>query len=338
MDRFLIGGTCEVLVGRGRPRPFLPPSDGRARAVLLVQPGAEEVAEAVGEDIEVPLDRIDLADGEAAKTLEAVGAVYTTLADLGIGRADTIVVVGGGAATDAGGFVAATWLRGIEVVQVPTTLVAAVDAAVGGKTAINVAGKNLVGAFWHPTRVIVDLDVLDALPPALRREGAAEVIKAGLLDAPDIVAAYREHGLDVDAERVVPPAIEVKARIVDEDFTERGRRALLNLGHTVGHAVEFASGWPHGDSVAVGLVAEARIAADMLGFADEAEIVATLEAVGLPTKAPSLDRDHVLDLIRLDKKRDRVGLRMVLLAAVGRPEIHHVERDEVVAGLEAVGV
>lgn len=338
MERFMIGDTSEILVGRGRPAPLLPPSERRARAVVMAQPGAREVAEAVVGDIDVPVDVILLPDREAAKTLEAVGEVYERLADLGVGRHDTIVSVGGGATTDAAGFVAATWLRGVEVVHVPTTLLGAVDAAVGGKTAINVGGKNLVGAFWHPRRVVVDLDVLDELPAASRREGAAEIIKAGLLEVPDILTAYQEAGLDVASERVVPPAIGVKARIVSEDFTEEGVRALLNLGHTVGHAVEFASGWSHGDSVAVGLVAEARIAAEMLGFHHERVVIETLEAAGLPVEAPPLDRATVVELMHLDKKRDRAGLRMVLLADVGRPEIHHVDAEQMAVGLAAVGI
>jgi 3-dehydroquinate synthetase len=338
MGTHLIGDTSEVVVGRGRPRPLLPPSATRARVALLVQPGAEPVGDAVADGLDVPVERLALREGEEAKTLEAVGEVYAWLARIGLGRDDTVVVVGGGAATDAGGFIASTWGRGVEAVHVPTTLLGAVDAAIGGKTAINIGGKNLVGTFWLPRRVVVDLDVLEALPERLRREGAAEVIKAGFIAAPGVVDAYRRHGVDVPLESVVEAAVAVKTRIAASDLRERGERALLNLGHTVGHAVEFASGLSHGESVAIGMVAEAHIAAAKLGFEGVEMVVSTLERTGLPTRVDGLDRDRVMELMWRDKKRDRDGLRMVLLREVGRPEVVHVEADDVWPGLEAVGV
>lgn len=342
MDRHLIDDRSEILVGRGRPHPLLPPSDRRSAVALLVQPGAAhlapEIASEVDSGLERPVETIELADGEAAKTPGEVERIYAELARIGLGRDDTVATLGGGAATDAGGFVAATWMRGVEAVHLPTTLLGAVDASIGGKTAMNVAGKNLVGVFWHPSRVVVDLDVLDSLPLPLKREGAAEVIKAGLIAEPGVVDAYRRSGLAVALDDVVPTAIGVKCRIVGEDFTEHGVRAVLNLGHTVGHAIEYASTVSHGEAVSIGLVAEAHIAARVLGFDELEPVVEALTAAELPVAAPSLDRTEVMELMRRDKKRDRAGLRMALLHRIGGPEVVHVTDDDVRAGLSAVGI
>ncbi|HJR91888.1 MAG TPA: 3-dehydroquinate synthase family protein [Acidimicrobiia bacterium] len=340
MARFLIGESSEILIGRGLPRPLLPPSPARRRVAVLHQARSPSVADVV-DSLEaggVAVEVIDLPGGEEAKTLAAVEGVYHRLAGFELGRSDTVVTVGGGATTDAGGFVAATWLRGIEVVHVPTTLLAAVDAAIGGKTAVNLGGKNLVGAFWHPRRVAIDLDTLSGLPAALMRQGAAEAIKAGLIGAPALVEEYRIHGLAAPLEEVVPPAVRVKAEIVSDDFTERGNRAWLNLGHTIGHGIEFASGLSHGESVAIGLVAACAVSERLLGFDQTRYVVETLERVGLPVRAPAVDRDRVLQLVALDKKREADSIRMVLLGDVGAPQVVAVGPEDVAHGLAAVGL
>lgn len=339
MARFQIGAGCEILVDRGLPDPLLPPARGRRRVAVLVQDGAEQVGERVVASLgEYAVETVSIAAGEAAKELAAVEAVYHRLAEMELGRGDTIVNVGGGAASDAGGFVAATWLRGVEAVNIPTTLLAAVDASIGGKTGLNLAGKNLVGAFHHPSRVIVDLDILDALPEQLVREGSAEAIKVGLLAAPAVVDTYHTLGLSAPMETVVGPAVKVKVDIVAEDFTEQGRRAWLNLGHTIGHGIEFASGLTHGESVALGLVAATAVSTRRLGFDAADYVIETLNQVGLPTRAPELDRARVIGLIGLDKKRDDTGLRMVLLAGIGQPEVVTVTPADIEAGLSAVGL
>ncbi|MFS8495287.1 MAG: 3-dehydroquinate synthase family protein [Actinomycetes bacterium] len=341
MERFLIGAESEILVGRGIPDPLLPANESRRRVAVLTQPGAVDVAERVAARIAAegaePFLHV-MPDGDDAKTLPAVESAYTWLADRQIGRTDTLVAVGGGAVTDAGGFVAATWMRGIEAVYVPTTLLGAVDAAVGGKTGINVGGKNLVGVFRHPRRVVVDLDVLEALPSHLKREGAAEIVKAGLLAAPDVVTTYRERGIDAPLEEVVPAAIAVKVDIVGRDFTEKGDRALLNLGHTIGHGVEFAAGVSHGQAVAIGLVAAAAVSERRCGFADGNLVRDTLARVGLPVQAPPVDRAEVIRLIGLDKKHRAGRLHMTLLEAVGRPVVTEVTDEDVGYGLEAIGL
>jgi 3-dehydroquinate synthetase len=279
-----------------------------------------------------------LPDGDAAKSLQVVGRVYEWLNSLGFTREDLIVAIGGGALTDVAGFIAATYLRGVEAVYLPTTLLGAVDAAIGGKTGINVGGKNLAGVFRHPQRVVIDLDILDALPKRLLREGAAEALKAGLIADPAIVSAYEQDGLEAPLDDVVPAAIAVKVRTVNTDFRESGLRAVLNYGHTIGHAVEVAAGITHGDAVAIGMVAAGKIAEDVLGFPEAARQLAAIRRLGLPVAAPPLDPGAVIGLLERDKKRDAGGLRMVLLERIGRPVLRHVTPDQVAIGLRAVGI
>lgn len=340
MDRLLIG-DCEILVGRGLPEPLLPPPVTRHRVAVLTQPGAESAARRVAGLLTSQAHHVvyhSFPDREEAKSLSAVADVYGLLAANELGRGDTIVAVGGGAVTDAAGFVAGTWMRGVELVNVPTTLLGAVDASIGGKTAVNLAGKNLVGVFWPARRVAVDISLLERLPVGLKREGAAEVIKAGLLAAPEVVDLYVEHGLEAPTDRVVTAAIGVKADIVSNDPTEQGERALLNLGHTLGHAVEFASGLSHGEAVAVGLIAAAAISEKRLGFGRTGLIREALEAVDLPTVSPPIERRQVLELVGRDKKRQGETVRMVLLEDVGRPRLVEVDETDLAVGLDAIGL
>jgi len=341
VERILIPGAEEILVGHGLPEPLLPPSD-RERVLVLTQPGARPIALTVAEAIDgVAVEIFELPDREAAKSLETVTRIYGRLMELALSRHDTIVAVGGGTVTDVAGFVAATWLRGVEVVHVPTTLLAAVDAAIGGKTGVNFRGKNLVGAFWHPSRVVVDLDVLEALPPELTREGTAEALKAGLIGDPGLVEAYRSRGAGVELGFTVTRAIRVKARVVEEDFRETGRRAILNYGHTVGHAVETLTGLPHGHAIAIGMVAAGEISRRRHGFdADDQRLL--LERLGLPVSvgdaALRLSKEAVVAEILKDKKRDAGGIRFVLLRRVAEPVVAHVSDDELEAALAAIDV
>jgi 3-dehydroquinate synthase len=279
-----------------------------------------------------------LPDRDTAKSIEVLAEVYGWLAEVGIGRHDTVVGVGGGAVTDLAGFAAATWLRGVESVLVPTTLLGAVDASIGGKTGINIGGKNLVGAFWHPALVLVDLDVLDRLPDVVRREGMAETLKAGLIADPNLVAVFEQHGEAAPLDLIVPAAIRVKAEVVLADPRESGRRAILNYGHTIGHGIEVAAGMSHGHAVAVGMVAAARASTLRLGFGEENRHNDLIASLGLPTSAPPVDATLVRRLLQLDKKRDAAGLRMILLRDIGHPEMTHVEPELVDEALAAVGV
>jgi 3-dehydroquinate synthetase len=264
--------------------------------------------------------------------------VYEALARFGLGRHDTVLGVGGGSVSDLAGFVAGTWLRGVEVIHVPTTLLAAVDAAIGGKTGVNLAGKNLVGVFWHPTRVIVDVDTLDQLPTTLRREGLAEALKTGLVGDRDLFELLEREGESAPLEDVVTMAASVKVRVVGEDERETGLRAILNFGHTVGHAVEYASPLSHGESVAVGMVAAGRISEERLRFQGLERVIGAISSLGLPTRVDGLERARVEDLLRHDKKRDAGGHRMVLLRAVADPVVEHVSEEEIELGLDAIGL
>ena len=339
--RLTAGESSEVLIGPHLPDRLLPDSEGRRAAAVLAQPSvaqwAERTAEGLrGQGVEVAAS-ITLPDRDAAKTVETAGTVYERLAEANLGRRDAIVGVGGGAATDLAGFVAATWLRGVECVLVPTTLLAAVDAAIGGKTGVNVAGKNLVGAFWRPSRVAISLRILEELPEELRREGAAEAVKAGFIADPVLAEMLDRRGLEAPLGEVVRRAAAVKTEVVAGDFREAGRRAVLNFGHTIGHGVEAACGMPHGLAVAVGMVAAAEVSARRHGF-DPQQVRGTLRKLGLPTQAPPVDRDRVLTLIARDKKRTEEGLRMVLLKGIGDPVVEPVGLEEIDWGLAAVGV
>lgn len=337
--RIAVGDTSEVLIGPGLPHRLLPASSGREQAVIICQPGSRAVAgsvlELLGSEAEATL--IEVPDRDEAKSIETLAFLYGRLAELNLGRHDTIVGVGGGAVTDLAGFVAATWLRGIESVLVPTTLLGAVDASIGGKTGINVMGKNLVGSFWHPSRVVISLDVLSRLPEPLLLEGSAEAIKAGFIADTRLVDLFMEHGTSFPMGEVVSRAVAVKAEVVSEDFRETGRRAILNFGHTLGHGIEVVCGLSHGHAVAVGMVAAAAVSADRLGF-DEARVRLPLERLGLPTRVDAAIPDAVLRLVHRDKKRTASGLRMVLLRAIGDPSVEYVDEAALRLGLAAVGI
>lgn len=340
MARFVIPGATEVLVGPW-PDAVLPDRVGRGAVAVFGQPGAAHVADRVverldGSGLDVHL-RI-LPDRDGAKELGVIGAAWEWLASCGIGRDDTIVAVGGGALTDAVGFVAATWLRGIEAVYVPTTLLGAVDASIGGKTGINVVGKNLVGAFAHPARVLIDPSVFAGLPAEVYAEGLAETLKAGYLADPELVRLLRADGPAADPAEIVERAVAVKIDVVTEDFTERGRRAILNYGHTLGHGIEFAAGISHGAAVAVGMVAAAEVSHRSTGFDARAEHRETLTRLGLPTSIAGPSPEEVLALVVHDKKRTSEGIRMVLLEAYGTPVVLPVTDEDLRAGLAAVGI
>jgi 3-dehydroquinate synthase len=338
--RILIGEQSEILVDRGLPSRLLPERDGREQAVVISQAPVRRIADQVIERLRSELGAvhlIEVPDRDAAKTWQVVGGLYDDMARLNIGRHDTVVGVGGGAVTDLAGFVAATWLRGIEAVMVPTTALGAVDASIGGKTGINHAGKNLVGAFWHPRRVLVDLDTLDAIPLPLRLEGAAEIVKAGFIADPVILDEYRRHGISAPLDVVVPRAIAVKAEVVGEDFREGGRRAILNFGHTIGHGIESVTGIPHGYAVSIGMVAAGAVSAGRYGF-DGGSLTELLASLGLPISSAGTSKEAVLDKVARDKKRTAAGVRMVLLRSIADVVVEPVTTDELDLGLAAVGI
>ena len=340
MARFVIPDATEVLVGP-LPDALLPQRDGRGAVAVFGQPGAADVTASVVDrltDLDLDVHVRTLPDREGAKALAVVADAWEWLAERGIGRNDTVVGVGGGALTDSVGFIAATWLRGVEAVYVPTTLLGAVDASIGGKTGINVVGKNLVGAFAHPSRVLIDPVAFSGLPPEVYAEGLAEALKAGYIADGDLVALLRADGIAADPTEVVERAVAVKVAVVSEDFTEQGRRAILNYGHTLGHGIEYASGISHGDAVAIGMVAAAEVSKRRTGFDAVDEHRETLAGLGLPTSISGLGADQVLDLVAHDKKRTAAGIRMVLLKAYGVPIVEAVDEHDLRAALAAVGI
>ena len=338
-SRTAAADSSEILIGRDMPRPLLPRREDRERAVVIAQAPVLAAARRAVEGMRytTPAVLIEVPDREEAKTLAALGMLYERLAQLNLGRHDTIVGVGGGAVTDAAGFAAATWLRGIESVMVPTTLLGAVDASIGGKTGINVLGKNLVGAFWHPARVAVSLDILFGLPDELVREGLAETVKAGFIADPGLVELLAAGGKAFPGAEAVRRAAAVKAAVVSEDFREAGRRAILNFGHTIGHGIETVCGLPHGYAVSVGMAAAAAVSADRHGF-DPDEVIRPLERLGLPTRVEQADRTEIRRFVYRDKKRTAAGLRMVLLRRLGDPVVEQVDDEALDIGLDAIGL
>ncbi len=275
-----------------------------------------------------------LEDGESHKTFANVARILDALAELGATRDACVIALGGGVIGDMAGFAAACWMRGIDFIQMPTTLLAMVDSSVGGKTGVNLpAGKNLVGAFHQPRAVVADIDVLATLPERQYRAGLAEVVKGAAIGDPDFFAWLEDHA-DALVARELASLVEAiarkcgyKAGVVARDETEQGERALLNLGHTFGHALETAgqyTEWLHGEAVAIGMVLAARLS-ERLGMADvedTARLVALLDRLGLPT-APAAggDADRLLALMRLDKKNVAGTLRLILWRGIGRAEI-----------------
>lgn len=275
---------------------------------------------------------IEVAPGEASKSFASYERLCHELIARGLDRGSTIVAIGGGVVGDLAGFVAATLFRGIPIVHLPTTLVAMTDAAIGGKTAIDVpAGKNLVGAFWQPRLVACGLAMLTTLPARERRAGFGELWKYALLDGEPMwravgeCTAWAADGGEppVALHGVIRRAIAYKAAIVGRDERERsGHRALLNLGHTVGHAIETETGLHHGEAVALGLVAACRVSA-ALGLARaelERDVVARLAATGLPTELDAYLNEAVLSRLAVDKKRAGSAVRFITVREVGACE------------------
>ena len=272
-------------------------------------------------------------DGEQAKGFATLDRVIDSLLAARLGRDGLIVALGGGVVGDLAGFAAAVYQRGVAFLQVPTTLLAQVDSSVGGKTAINHArGKNMIGAFHQPCAVISDVATLDTLPDRELRAGLAEVIKHGVaLDAPFVEWLEANMGALLARKRdtlgyAIRRSCELKAAIVAQDERESGVRALLNLGHTFGHAIETATGfgpWLHGEAVAAGMVMAARLSsrAGMLAAGDAERIEKLISRAGLPTRPPKLAPERWRELIAVDKKNAGGRVRFVLLEGMGRAKL-----------------
>jgi 3-dehydroquinate synthase len=323
----------EVRVGRGILGTVSELLPARAEKVLIVHaPALGERAERLREELSDRYQVLlaEIPDAEGAKRVEVAAFCWQILGQTDFTRSDAIIGFGGGATTDIAGFVAATWLRGIAIVQVPTTVLAMVDAAIGGKTGINTAeGKNLVGAFWAPHAVLCDLELLDTLPRNEILAGFAEVVKAGFIAEPeilDIIEADPARATDpttAEFRRAVELAIGMKARVVGEDFTEQGLREILNYGHTLGHAIEHAERyqWRHGAAVAIGMVYAAELAR-LTGRLPDAVVDRhrrVLDSLDLPTSYPAGRWPTLLATMRRDKKARGALLRFIVLDDIARP-------------------
>lgn len=357
--RIQVGGTAgtapyEVLIGRqllgelpgligagARPSPTTTlnggaPRRGHVQRVAVLHPEAlAETGEAIRQDLaEQGYDAvaIQLPNGEEAKTAEVAAYCWKALGQTGFTRTDVIVGVGGGATTDVAGFVAATWLRGVRWIAVPTTVLAMVDAAVGGKTGINTAeGKNLVGAFHPPAGVLCDLAALDSLSVNDYISGLAEIIKAGFIADPEILelierdpAAARTPAGPHTAE-LIERSIRVKAEVVSSDLKESGLREILNYGHTLAHAIEKNEryNWRHGAAVSVGMVFAAELGR-LAGRLDDATADrhrAVLESVGLPLTYRGDQWPKLLETMRVDKKSRGDLLRFIVLDGLAKPTV-----------------
>ncbi len=328
--------SYDVVVGRGARSELasLLPASAR-RAVVVTQEG-------IGLEIDpgLPFEVLTIGKGESHKSLATIGRLGSSFARLGLTRADVVIGLGGGLVTDVAGFAAACWHRGTPVVHVATTLLGQIDAAIGGKTAVNLPeGKNLLGAFWQPSGVVCDVDALDTLPEEEWRSGLGEMAKYAFIGV---------SGLDeMEIEQQVAACVALKAAVVGEDETEAGRRVVLNYGHTLAHALEAAGlaegGGPgqlrHGEAVAVGLVFAARLAA-RLGRIPQAVVarhVGLVSSYGLPDRLPAgADPEVLVELMRRDKKA-RGGLSFVLDGPGGVELVPGVPEEAVRAVLEEMG-
>ncbi|MFE1233150.1 3-dehydroquinate synthase [Streptomyces sp. NPDC058745] len=341
VTRIEVGGSAgtdpyEVLVGRQLLGELPTLIGARARRVAVIHPEAlAETGEALRADLAdqgYEAVAIQVPNAEEAKTVEVAAYCWKALGQTGFTRTDVIVGVGGGATTDLAGFVAASWLRGVRWIAVPTTVLAMVDAAVGGKTGINTAeGKNLVGAFHPPAGVLCDLAALDSLPVHDYVSGLAEIIKAGFIVDPVILDLIEE---DPQAARtaagphtaeLLVRSIKVKAEVVSGDLKESGRREILNYGHTLAHAIEKNERykWRHGAAVSVGMVFAAELGR-LAGRLDDATADrhrSILESVGLPLTYRGDQWPKLLETMKVDKKSRGDLLRFIVLDGLGKPTV-----------------
>jgi len=326
-----IDELSEMLKSRGLQNPFVVADENVAKLHL------EKIMQALlGSDTK----SIIIPDGEEHKNLETVSRLWKSFLENGLDRKSTVIALGGGVISDLTGFAAATYMRGINWVGIPTTLLSMVDASLGGKTGFDLPeGKNLIGAFYPPKMVLADPALLKTLPERELVSGMAEVSKHGIISDPELFQLC-SRGMDwvkENLEEIVKRAMAVKIKVIEEDPYEKGFRAALNLGHTVGHAVELASKFElrHGEAIALGIVVEAKYA-ERIGIANQGladKIAATLSALGLPTQIPDeMSRGEILRAMRVDKKKSARSIRFALPVEIGQVEFVDVVDLEAVLG------
>jgi 3-dehydroquinate synthase len=337
-----IGNSYEIHIGEkilDRMGLILAKNNWAQRVIIVTDTHIDalhgESVEAALKKTDLCVDRITVPPGEAAKEMRTVLSVVEKLIALGADRSTALIALGGGVIGDLTGFTASIFMRGIPVIQIPTTLLAQVDSSIGGKTGVDTdAGKNILGTFHQPKGVFIDLSFLQTLPEEQLRSGLAEVIKYGVIEAPELLdaieaAAAAAGGLRESAflERIITTACRIKKGIVELDEWDRGLRRILNFGHTVGHAVEAASAYSlsHGEAVAIGMVAAAILSEQLhhLSADDRRRIVSVIRAVGLPDRIPgNLDLVEIGSRIARDKKKKGETVHFVLLKKLGVPIVN----------------
>lgn len=326
----------EITVGRDLTGSVEDALGDRVNKVLIVHTSTVgRIADELREQLQRTYEQVLLAevpDAESAKRVEVAAFCWQILGQADFTRSDAIVGLGGGAVTDLAGFVAATWLRGVRLVQIPTTVLGMVDASVGGKTGINTAeGKNLVGSFYAPHAVLCDLALLDTLPKNEILAGFAEIAKCGFIEQPEILdlieqdVARATDPTSSEFRRLVELAIGVKARVVSEDFKEGGLREILNYGHTLGHAIEHAERyqWRHGVAISIGMVYAAELGR-MAGQLSDAAVDRhrrVLGLLGLPLGYPAGRWPGLLATMQRDKKARAGMLRFIVLDDIAKPRV-----------------
>ncbi len=345
----------DVLIGRGLLHEVAPALGTAVRKVLIIHPVALTAsAEAVREElVAAGYEAIvaGVSDSEDAKRVEVAAFCWGIMGQSDFTRSDAVIGFGGGSTTDLAGFVAATWLRGVKLIQIPTTLLGMVDAAIGGKTGINTSeGKNLVGVFHAPAAVLIDLDTLNSLAKNEILAGFGEVAKYGFIADERILELIEEDVAkatdpnSAEFAEIVERSVAIKARVVGEDFKESGLREILNYGHTLGHAIEHAERykWRHGAAIAIGMVFVAELS-NLAGKLSDQELDrhrSVLKLLGLPTEYAADKWEQLLATMQRDKKSRAGSLRFVVLDAIGKPtimaappvELLHTAYQEIVAG------
>lgn len=329
-----------AVIGRGLLHEVSKGLDGVKKVLILHPVALAATAEAIREDLSTKGFEALIAEvpnGEDSKRIEVAAFCWGIMGKADFNRNDAVIGLGGGATTDLAGFVAATWLRGVRSILIPTTLLGMVDAAIGGKTGVNTAeGKNLVGAFHMPHRVIIDLDTLETLPQNDLVAGMAEVAKYGFISDPWILEALTDpeatNPKSELIEELIRRSVAIKQRVTEADFREAGEREYLNYGHTLGHAIELAERykWRHGAAVSIGMMFAAELAL-LSGKLSEKDVElhrSVLGGLGLPLSYKADKWDQLLATMQKDKKSRSGSLRFVVLDGIGKPGMLHAPTPE----------
>ena len=318
-------GSYPVYIERGALRRAAELADAEGRVFIVTDSGIPAVWTDCLRQQFPAADVFVIPQGEGSKNLEVYKALVSDMLDCGISRKDTVVALGGGVAGDLAGFAAATYMRGLRFVNIPTTILSQVDSSIGGKTGVDLEDtKNIIGAFWQPSAVIIDPDVLSTLPERQTNAGLAEAVKAGIIRDPELFAIFESDSFRDRPEEIIYRSLKVKKDIVEADERESGERKLLNFGHTFGHAYESYYGlgrYLHGECVAMGMMTvidEPRL---------KERLRAVLEKLGLPTHCDA-DPDRIMELMRSDKKADHGVIDLVMADEPGKGYIKSTDLEE----------